>query len=423
MSRTDRAFAKAFAQPRVEPPRCESPSAPAPQSTPAPPVTPAPQGVTAPEPAAPCPVASADPVASASPTTQAPRDEAHEVAPPASPPHAVPHDTPEEPAPPATSIVDEDERQLLMGQDACQAEPPVATTPAPRPEPVATVQANPAPQPQATSAPHETSMPSQASMPPQSSTAHEATQPPTEARPTSATARGTLSQLSQAKDGDRAWQPATTVARFELPSVCRQLLDEAGEDFERTAAIVERHARRGRKLVLLGAVHEGAGCTTLALCLGHCLAQRKIKTVLVDYDFTGAMLAGSLGLEVEQDWLDVLANRASLAEAVIQATEEPLAILPLCEAAEAIPGAETAPRQRLDLGILRQQYDVVLLDAGPIPEFTREQLARPGADVAVLAHDPSETTPDEVLDAIEQLRAAGLSVLGTVESFTTSPTA
>lgn len=388
MSRTDRAFAKAFSRPHI--------TTSVPSETPEPEVaeatsaleakTPAPVEPTKPE-VTPSPLAAE--TACPSPAQASVTEEAKVAA-------AAP--TKHEPAA-AQQIVTEAETRLLLGSPEPEVKP-TAPVAAKAEEPVAQAPASTTPSAHSTSHIDSTSE----------------TQSMSETKPSSA--RGSLSDFSAASESTRNFQPVQTIDRFELPETCETLLEELASDFEATTSLIERHAKRGQKLVMIGAAHEAAGCTTFVLCLGRALAQRGLKTVMVDYDFTGAMLAASLDLDIEADWLDVLASRSTLAQAVIQATAEPLALLPLAEPADRRPGAETAPRQRLDLGILRKSYDVVLMDAGPVPELSREQLARPGADAAILIHTPEECDPQEVIDAIEQLQSAGMTVLGTVESFT-----
>jgi Mrp family chromosome partitioning ATPase len=353
----------------------------------------APEAVLAPEVVASVPVESTKPEVTPSPLateTACPSGTMANVTEEAKVAEAAP--SKDEPAA-AQQIVTEAETRLLLGSPEPEVKPTAPVTVA-APETVAQTPASPPPAAHSINEMHSMS----------------------ETKPSSA--RGSLSDFSAASESTRNFQPVQSIDRFELPETCETLLEELAGDFEATTSLIERHAKRGQKLVMIGAAHESAGCTTFVLCLGRALAKRGLKTVMVDYDFTGAMLAASLDLEVEADWLDVLASRSTLAQAVIQATAEPLALLPLAEPADRRPGAETAPRQRLDLGILRKSYDVVLMDAGPVPELSREQLARPGADAAILIHTPEECDPQEVIDAIEQLQSAGMTVLGTVESFT-----
>jgi hypothetical protein len=83
---------------------------------------------------------------------------------------------------------------------------------------------------------------------------------------------------------------------------------------------------------------------------------------------------------------------------------------------------ELAPDLPTALGLLREHYDLVLVDLG---ELTDEKAGSRGAlaavlrwiDAVVLVHNVRSTSPSELEQTRERIEAAGLAEAGIVENF------
>ncbi|HYO25230.1 MAG TPA: cellulose synthase operon protein YhjQ/BcsQ, partial [Lacipirellulaceae bacterium] len=154
-------------------------------------------------------------------------------------------------------------------------------------------------------------------------------------------------------------------------------------------ALVGRHAERwsgalhallaaddaGRSLIGVAGAAPGAGTTTVLGCLGRILVDAGKTVALVDGNFTAPGLARTLGLAADLGWEDVLAGRTPLADAVIHAIEDRLAILPLTQGG--LPAAEKLDsiHASVTAGVLRYHYDVILFDLGNLAQPQQSAIA------------------------------------------------
>ncbi len=93
--------------------------------------------------------------------------------------------------------------------------------------------------------------------------------------------------------------------------------------------LIEARDQQHLKILLFTSCHRAEGRTTLLLTLARALARRPGRTLLVDADLTGPMLARQLGLRPEVGLDDVIDDGFALADALIDAPDDNLSILPL----------------------------------------------------------------------------------------------
>lgn len=211
---------------------------------------------------------------------------------------------------------------------------------------------------------------------------------------------------------------ATSVPALEWPSTVRALERGHGERFERLAdALIGARDRQRLKVLLFTSCHRSEGRTTLVLTLARALARRPGRTLLVDADLSGPMLARSLGLRPRVGLDDVIESGAATAEAIIDALDDHLAVLPL-RAAVARPREFLAgPAWPTVMARLRRDFDTILVDGSPLFAGLRTPALPRALDAAVLVHNRSLTGARAVLRAREALEAGGLPLLGIAETF------
>jgi Mrp family chromosome partitioning ATPase len=216
----------------------------------------------------------------------------------------------------------------------------------------------------------------------------------------------------------REFRPAWQVEQFTWPRVCRRLIARAAEELDRLAdALLGAHAQ-GRTVLAMAGCRRDEGATTLLLCTARRLAERGAKVVLVDADLARPRLAKRLGVQAQLGWNQTSpAEDPSLDQAVVEAATNNLALVPARELADESdrPAGDPA-RLASCLGELREHYDLVLVDPGPLDSARLSQSA--GAiDAVVLVHNRRITSEDQRIAVEGQLAVAGLAVVGIIENF------
>ncbi|HWE35017.1 MAG TPA: CpsD/CapB family tyrosine-protein kinase [Isosphaeraceae bacterium] len=217
--------------------------------------------------------------------------------------------------------------------------------------------------------------------------------------------------------GPRATGRVEGVA-LRWPETVRALEREHGDRFDHLAdALLEARDRQRHKVLLFTSCHRAEGRTTLVLTLARSLARRPGRTLLVDADLTGPMLARQLGLRPRVGLDDVIEEGQALAEALVEAPDDHLTILPL-RAPVARPREFLAdPGWACLMARLRREFDLVLLDGSPLFAGLSAAVLHRSVDAAVLVHNRSLTGERATLRAREVLDAGGIPLLGLAETF------
>ena len=205
---------------------------------------------------------------------------------------------------------------------------------------------------------------------------------------------------------------------LDWPQTVRALEREHGDRFDRLAdALVLARDRQHLKVLLFTSCHRAEGRTTLVLTLARALARRPGRTLLVDADLAGPMLARLLGLRPRLGLDDVIEEGASPADAVIDAPDDHLSVLPLRSPVARPREFLAAPAWSTTFGRLRRDYDLVLVDGGPLFAGLNTPSLPRAVDAAILVHNRALTGPRAVLRAREILEAGGIPLLGLAETF------
>ena len=205
---------------------------------------------------------------------------------------------------------------------------------------------------------------------------------------------------------------------LEWPPTVRALEREHGPRFDQLAdALVSARVMSQTRSLFFTSCHRSEGRTTLVLGLARALARRPGRTVLVDADLSGPMLARSLGIRPRFGLDDVLDGSATLADALLDAPDDHLAVLPL-------RGAMARPREVLvaapwatTMARLRRDFDHVLIDGSPLFAGLNAVALPRAVDAAILVHNRKLTGDRAVRRAQEVLDAGGIPLLGLAETF------
>lgn len=221
----------------------------------------------------------------------------------------------------------------------------------------------------------------------------------------------------------RILRPATRIPSFAWPQICDRLLNTAGDQFHQLADALLIAKSQGRKVIAISGSHRGEGATSVLLAAARRLTERGIRLALVDADWDNPALGAQLTLKVDRGWQGVLAGDVPLAGAVIEAADTRMAVLPLrTDRAPSSQPWEQALGVAETIETIAQNYDLVLVDAGPIlPDAPKGKPAWRGLggclDAAVLVQKIDEGAEQRVAESEQALAAAGVAALGIVQNF------
>ncbi len=207
-------------------------------------------------------------------------------------------------------------------------------------------------------------------------------------------------------------------AGLRWPETVRALERAHGGRFEQLAdAVIEARDRQRRKVILFSSCHRAEGRTTLVLTLARALARRPGRTLLVDGDLTGPMLARLLGLRPRVGLDDVVERELALADALVEAPDDNLVILPLRAPVARPRDFLAAPAWSCLMARLRREFDLVLLDGSPLFAGLSAAVLHRSVDAAILVHNRALTGERALIRGREVLEAGGIPILGLAETF------
>lgn len=209
-----------------------------------------------------------------------------------------------------------------------------------------------------------------------------------------------------------------TPTSITWPRSVLNLEREYGDRFSSLADVLVA-ARDGRQVrtVLFTSCHRAEGRTTLVLTLARALARRPGRTLIVDADLNGPMIARALELHPTIDLEDVVEEGGALSDALIEAPDDHLTFFPL-RAPAAHPRELLTGSSWSSIAMrLRRDFELVLVDGGPIFNGLGVEPAPRGMDAAVLVRNPDVTGEKVVARACDVLRSAGIALLGVAETF------
>jgi len=129
------------------------------------------------------------------------------------------------------------------------------------------------------------------------------------------------------------------------------------------------------------------------------------------------MLARQLGLRPEVGLDDVIENGHALADAIFDAPDDHLSLLPLRAPVGRPRELLASPAWSVVMARLRREFDLVLLDGSPLFAGLSAAVLHRSVDAAILVHNRSLTGQRALLRAREVLDAGGVPLLGLAETF------
>ena len=158
--------------------------------------------------------------------------------------------------------------------------------------------------------------------------------------------------------------------------------------------------------------HEGKSTTAVNLAITLALAKQRVA--LVECDLRRPLIARRLGLDDGVGTTSVLIGKVALRDALQPYADTGLDVL-ACGPIPPNPSEllQSHAMEKL-LGELREQYDIVILDAPPLLPVTDAALLAAQADGALLVVRHGKTTRDQLRHAIERIDAVDAKTIGVV---------
>jgi succinoglycan biosynthesis transport protein ExoP len=178
------------------------------------------------------------------------------------------------------------------------------------------------------------------------------------------------------------------------------------------SAIMFQRTEDPIRIVMVTSPLGGEGKSTVASQLAISFARAGRNTLLVDGDTRNPTQGQVFGLSSHAGLSEVMRNEVAL-DAVIQSTEqEQLSVLPAGSHDESSSRAiSVAALERLGE---TEQFDYIVIDAGPVLTGPEALLLGQYADAAVLAVRQDVSKMPKILEACDRLRSVGVRIAGAV---------
>jgi succinoglycan biosynthesis transport protein ExoP len=176
------------------------------------------------------------------------------------------------------------------------------------------------------------------------------------------------------------------------------------------------NAARPNRIIGLTSCLPGEGKTTVATGVATLIAQSGARVILVDGDIRNPSLTRSLAPDASVGLLDIIAGRASFAEAVWNDPATNLAFLPMVPNPRLANPADLVASDAANafLETLRIRYDYVIVDLAPLVSVVDIQATSRLIDSYILVINWGATKPDVVKYALRNVSGVQENIIGAV---------
>ncbi len=212
------------------------------------------------------------------------------------------------------------------------------------------------------------------------------------------------------------------VDHLAWPPACQSMQVHAEKALSGLADYLAERIGWGQKTIALASCRRAEGRTTVSLIMARLLAARGLRPVVVDADFENPRLARSCGIQDHTGWNELLEGETALGETLIAAVDERVTLMPWQGEPKSLRELTRCERVATNFNLLRDHYDIVLVDTMPLVDATEVQdfagLAKAiGVDALYLVHDVRSTSAETLAETWTQLRREAVHVEGIIENF------
>ncbi|MGN1009209.1 MAG: polysaccharide biosynthesis tyrosine autokinase [Butyricicoccus sp.] len=170
---------------------------------------------------------------------------------------------------------------------------------------------------------------------------------------------------------------------------------------------------RGHKVLLVSSAIPGEGKTTLAVNLALSLAQKGLRTLLVDCDLRNPSVARALGRENSRGLTAYLAGAAAMKD-IVYTLDNGLSVAFGGKPAENAAELLARPKAAEFVHMARDKFDYVILDTPPCSMLADAAEAAELADCALMVIRQNYAPRERILEGAQILTDGGLPLIGCV---------
>jgi capsular exopolysaccharide synthesis family protein len=162
-------------------------------------------------------------------------------------------------------------------------------------------------------------------------------------------------------------------------------------------------------------VEHGNGCTHTAVSVAETLAANGGRSIcMVDANFRSPGLAGMFRVNNDHGLSDALSRDGLIRSFVKPVRNDSLWLLSAGSLAAESPNLLSSERLIARCGELREQFDIVIVDAPPLAHYADAVALGRLSDGVVLVIEAESTRRDSALAVVENLRSSEVRILGAV---------
>lgn len=215
------------------------------------------------------------------------------------------------------------------------------------------------------------------------------------------------------------FSPVWEVDEFATPSIAKRLVNE---HLSGIGSQLERACREGLQTLAICSRSRGTGRSTVAIAIAQTAAKSGLRVALVDGDIENPTLVEKLQLDMNIDWVDVVAQGMSIEEATVQSIGNGFSFLPLLRKSPDQLNRVDQYAKDLFEG-LKRHYDLIVVDNSPFDEgsFGRSiPITSDVFDAVMLVEDIQEGDTDSLEACARRIRAIGIDNIGLIENFSSA---
>jgi len=183
------------------------------------------------------------------------------------------------------------------------------------------------------------------------------------------------------------------------------------------ASIMFADLDKAAKTVAVVSSLPSEGKTSMTFCLGRMAAMSGTKTIVIDGDIRMRQLTEISGVKAEAGLLEYLFGEARLADAVQTDEQTGLHILPLTDRKHTPRDVFGSRAFDALLKMLQQNYDLIIIDTGPILLMAETRVVTSKVDQVVVAARWRKTQRGTLRETMKILRDFHANVAGVVLTF------
>jgi capsular exopolysaccharide synthesis family protein len=169
------------------------------------------------------------------------------------------------------------------------------------------------------------------------------------------------------------------------------------------------------RLVVFAGVEHGNGCTHTAVSVAETLAANGGRSIcMVDANFRSPALAGMFGVNNDHGLSDALSRDGLIRSFVEPVRNDSLWLLSTGSLAAESPNLLSSERLIARCLELREEFDIVLVDAPPLAHYADAIALGRLSDGVVLVIEAESTRKESAIAAVENLRSSEVRILGAV---------